>query len=188
MVDELQIVNNLKSGNRIAFELLYNIYSKKIFVFALGYLKSREKAEGIVQIVFMKLWEKRVSVDENLSFNNFLYKIAKNTILNQIRKNNYHQSYCENYRASSLFKNDNSTYNSVIAEDIEDYISNEIDKMPKKRKIVFMMSRREELSNIEIAEKLKLSRRTVDNQIYKALKQLKESISQESEKADLYIA
>ncbi len=176
MNNELQLIIDLKKGNKNAFESIYNIYNKRIYLFALGYLKSKEKAECTVQNIFLKLWEKRQEIDENFSINNLLYKITKNNILNQIRTNNYHQKYCNYSKNSSHNNEDNSTFEKVVATDFEYYLNNEIEKMPQKRKAIFLLSRQGNLSSIEIAEKLRISKRTVDNQIYRAIKQLKSAL------------
>lgn len=174
---EKQLIRDLKKDNGKAYEKLFNIYHKKIYYFALGYLKHKEKAECIVQTVFLKLWEIRHQLDEEQSLNNLLYKIAKNNILNHIRHNNYYKEYCVWLKEKEGKQTiDNSTNENINLNDVKCFFKKEIEKMPPKRKSIFLMSREEHFTNDDIAKTLNISKRTVDNQIYRAIKQLKQSM------------
>jgi RNA polymerase sigma-70 factor (ECF subfamily) len=84
---------DLRKGDLDAFRRVYSKYKYKVFFFSLSYLKSREKAEDIVQDVFIKVWENRNHMDEHYSFSNFPFTVTKNTILNHIRKKKYEIVY-----------------------------------------------------------------------------------------------
>lgn len=178
---EQHLIKDLACDNELAFEKLFNIYQRKIYHFAFGYLKNKDKAECTVQTVFMKLWEIRHQLNDEHSLNNLLYKITKNNVLNQIRHSNYQNEYCKYFLDKKHFRaTDNSTDDNINLKDVEDFIQREIDKMPQKRKLIFLMSRSEFQSSDDIAKKLNISKRTVDNQIYRAIKQLKHSMSLEN--------
>ena len=83
---EVELVKQLRKGDLAAFDSLFNTYNKKLFYFAKGYLKSTEDAEGLVQEVFIKIWENRSTLKEHLSFNSYLYTITYNSILKFFRK------------------------------------------------------------------------------------------------------
>lgn len=73
---ESRLVAALKNGNALAFDELFRLYGKRLYHFSLGYLKSKTDAEEVVQEVFMKIWNNRVSLDSGLSFNAYLFWIA----------------------------------------------------------------------------------------------------------------
>ena len=71
-----KLVESLKKGDWFAFDQLFAKYSKKLYYFAKNYLDSKEDAEGLVQEVFLKIWEKRKELKEHLSFNAYIYTIT----------------------------------------------------------------------------------------------------------------
>ena len=92
---EQNMVLRLKSGDFEAFDQLFKRYSKRLYGFALNYLKANADAEDLVQHIFVKVWEHRKSLDEKQSFNAYLFRIAKNSILNHFRKKANQQSYID---------------------------------------------------------------------------------------------
>lgn len=80
------LVTELKKGSSQAFNTLFEKYNGKIYNFSLGYLNDREEAKEIVQDVFFKIWNAREDLSEEKSLDSYLFTIAKNTILNTIRK------------------------------------------------------------------------------------------------------
>ena len=83
--NESQLVKSLSKGEIFAFNALYHEYSNRLYRFALGYLKSEEEAEELVQEVFFKIWEKRKELKEDLSFKSFLFTLAFNLIRKHFR-------------------------------------------------------------------------------------------------------
>src|SRR5665647_947302 len=91
--NESQLVHNLSKGNLLAFNTLYKNYSGRLYRFALGYLKSEDEAEELVQEVFTIIWEKRKDLKEELSFKSFLFTIAFNIIRKHFRTKVYLSEY-----------------------------------------------------------------------------------------------
>ncbi len=83
---DYELVKSLKKGDLFAFDQLFSKYSKKLYYFAKGYLGSKEDAEGLVQEVFLLVWDKRKELKEHLSFNAFLYTVTYNAIRKYFRK------------------------------------------------------------------------------------------------------
>ncbi|MFC2116953.1 sigma-70 family RNA polymerase sigma factor, partial [Bacteroidota bacterium] len=142
MNDEM-LVKNLKKGDLDAFRMIYSKYKPKVLFFAWSYLKSKEKAEDIVQDVFTKVWENCNFLQEHYSFNNYLFTITKNTILNNIRKANYEIRYRENItEMPAIFDfQENDTLDSVICKDLNTYINKEVEKLPPAMKRIYKLSR-----------------------------------------------
>lgn len=88
-----KIIAEVKNGSTQAFQQLFEQYGQKIYNFSLGYLKNKHDAEEIVQEVFLKIWKIREDLSDHFSFNSFVFTIAKNAILNTIRKEKYKQAY-----------------------------------------------------------------------------------------------
>ena len=91
--EEKILVSLLKTGNSFAFEKLYFSYSKKLYNFAFNILRNKEDAEGIVQNVFTKIWEARSEINIELSFGSYIFQIAKNMMLNQLKKKIIEKNY-----------------------------------------------------------------------------------------------
>ena len=172
---ERESIIGLKNNNFSAFDYLYNLYKERLYGFAVGYLKSDEEAKGLVQNVFLKVWENRNELIETKSFNAYLFTIAKNTILNHFRKRASEQLYVEHLKKNyNLFHN--RTAEDVEFADLEEQVNKIVELLPQRRKEIYHMSRSEGFSNEEIASKLNISRKTVENQITLAVKTLREKL------------
>ena len=181
-MDDKILVINLRNGDLDAFRRIYTKYKKKVYFFSLSYLKSADKAEDIVQDVFTKLWEDRTRLNEHYTFNNFLFTVTKNLILNHLRKAKFEIGYRNNCIELSGYceTQENNTLDSVICNDLKSYISREIEKLPPGMRKIYKLSRIQLLSNEEIASSQNLSIRTVENQIYRALSKMKKVIIEEN--------
>jgi len=176
---DYELVKSLKRGDLFAFDKLFSKYSKKLYYFAKGYLGSKEDAEGLVQEVFLMVWNKRKELKEHLSFNAFLYTVTYNAIRKYFRKKAREKKYLDRFLVDYDGK-----YNKTVA-DIEynnllELANEAIEKLPEKRKLIFQLSRHKGLSNMEIAKRLDISKKTVENQIHSALKFLREQFGKET--------
>ena len=173
------LLSSLKKGDLESFRSLYKTYQPKIFAFLLRYLKVYEDAEDITQEVFIELWKNRRKINVNLSLSSFLFTIAKNKIIDHFRKqqrqtlfNNYFQHYLE--FTNTL--NEENEGNDVTSRKVESVIK----KLPEKRKIVLLLSKKFGLNRREIADFLGISENTVKNQLQEALKFLRQVLRQET--------
>ncbi|WP_455638639.1 RNA polymerase sigma-70 factor [Parabacteroides sp.] len=177
MDKESQHINQLKKGDILSFEYLYNCWSGKLYNFVMrisrgdGYL-----AEEIVQYVFIKVWENHESLDPDKSFGAYLCTIAKNQLVNIYQHRMQEYLYQEKTTASE--QSENTTEKEVDYHLLEEYINTLIEQLPPARKEIFMLSRRSLLTNKEIAEKLHVSENTVESQITKAISFLRSKINQ----------
>ncbi len=178
-INENELVAKLKQGDSFAFDKIFNIYSHKLYGFALRYLKSEADAEELVHNVFVKIWEKHKTINLENSFQSFLFTITYNDILKFFRSKAYYNSYVNETKITSTasinYSADRVEYASVI-----EYIDTLIEKLPEKRKQIFIKSRKEGLSSKEIAKELHMTSGTVDNNISEAIKFIKNHIKKES--------
>ena len=173
---DYKLVKSLKKGDLFAFDQLFLKYSKKLYYFAKGYLGSKEDAEGLVQEVFLMVWNKRKELKEHLSFNAFLYTVTYNAIRKYFRKKAREKKYLDRFLVDYDGKY-NKTVTDIEYNNLLELANEAIEKLPEKRKLIFQLSRHKGLSNMEIAKRLDISKKTVENQIHSALKFLREQFA-----------
>jgi RNA polymerase sigma-70 factor (ECF subfamily) len=177
ILNEALLVRNLSQGNLLSFNALYRLYSKKLYRFALGYLKSEAEAEELVQEVFTIIWEKRAELKEELSFKSFLFTISFNIIRKHFRTRAYLTEYCKTGLNSDP---DMQTSQKITYDSLFQYITQLVNQLPVRRKEIFIKSRFEGLSIKEISEKLNISHKTVENQLTDALKFIRKNLNSEN--------
>ena len=171
-IDDNLLVTRIRQDDKDAFKSLYKRYSKKIYFFSLKHLGNNVEAEELVQSVFINVWENRTSLDASNSVKSYIYKSAVNYIYNYLKKKAIHARFIE----SQMQKDENHsnlTYEQVYSHDLEKSINSIVETLPFQQKKIFQFSRNDGLTHIEIARKLNLSVRTVENQIYRALKTIR---------------
>ncbi len=156
------------------FERLFKELFKPLTAHALKYLKDVDDAKEIVHQAFIKLWETRQTIDMNQNVRAYLYMTVTNLSLNYIRDNKKFVSTEEvfdwNVRPESFedLAEKNELTEALIAA---------VDSLPPKMRQIFVLSRFDGLSHKEIAQKLGISVKTVENQIGRALKKLRKSLA-----------
>jgi RNA polymerase sigma-70 factor (family 1) len=181
--DESLLVRNLSKGNLLAFNSLYKDYSGRLYRFAFGYLKSEAEAEELVQEVFTIIWEKRGTLKCELSFKSFLFTIAVNIMRKHFRTKVYLNEY---FRKGNVNDLDMQTTLKVNYDSLYQYLTELVNKLPEKRKAIFIMSRFKGLSIKEIASVLNISHKTVENQLTEALRFLRKNLNKEGIHALLF--
>jgi RNA polymerase sigma-70 factor (ECF subfamily) len=147
-----------------------------LYRFAFGYFKSEAEAEELVQEVFTTIWEKRADLKEELSFKSFLFTIAFNMIRKHFRTKAYLTEYLKTGISDDL---DMQTSQKVTYDSLYQYITELVNQLPSRRKEIFIKSRFEGQSIKEIAEELKISHKTVENQLTDALKYIRTNLNRE---------
>lgn len=183
LINEGEIIKKLKLGDIAIFEQLYKEMQPRLFAFARKFTSDSDSARDLVQEVFIDLWDRIADLQINSSVRSYLFSMVHNKCLNQIRSQKVHNKYTSyteiKIKEAELFYFDanESVHSSIFMKDIQEILDKQISELPEGCREVFKMSRIEGLENKQIAEKLDLSVRTVENQIYRALKVLKESLS-----------
>jgi RNA polymerase sigma-70 factor (family 1) len=177
--DDIELVERLQKGDVEAFDLIYDKYSGKLYVFGLKYLRSTAEAEELVQSVFLKLWENYRNLKKESSFKSYLFTIAYNDICKLFRKRNY----CQKFIDDTLYENSQSsseTEEAIDYQSVLERVQQIIDKLPERQKTIFLKSRQEGKSTKQIAEEVDLSPGTVDNYISEALKFIRNRLRNEN--------
>ena len=147
------------------FETIFTKYYSVVKYFALMLLKSEEDAKDITQDVFTKLWTKPELWAEVPNPTPYIYTLTKSTTLNFIKHKKVELAYQEKI-----------TLNPIYYKEAQLIIKLVLERLPEQRRMIFEMSRFKHMSNLEIAEKLNISRRTVEHHIYLTLLEMKKII------------
>lgn len=162
-----------KEGDVSAFEKIYALYSRQVLNFAFSFSICMEDAEEVVQDTFVRLWDKRSCIDEHRSVEAFMFTIAKNLVIDKIRKIAVDQQQIRRYWVQREPLIEESIDDKVNGEELNSIIADIILTLPPKRRRIFELNRFHHLTYRQIAELLKVSPGTVEKQMNAALKTIK---------------
>lgn len=176
ILTDSELVSLLKQRNREAFAEIYDRYSMMIYYKINQMLRDESVSKDLVQDLFTSIWEKSDLIRNHVGISSYLYIAARNRVLNYVQKEKTKSDYLGEIGTFSLEVSD-ETLEKIDEKDLILLITNEISKLPAKMRQVFELSRLEDLSHREIAERLSLSESTVKKQVQNALKILKKRLS-----------
>lgn len=169
-----ELIQLIAQGDKGAFKTFFNSYYKSMLVTAIRLLKDENIAKDVTQDVFLQIWKNRSSLNIKTSIIAYLKKATINRSLNQIKSR-------KNFTSEEVLIQVESTQVSASeqleASELEGIIKQKLDNLPPKCRLIFVLRRIEGLRVKEIAEKLDISPKTVENQITKALRILQKAIA-----------
>ncbi len=168
-------IEGLRSGRESAYRQLFEQYYQKLVVFANKYLEDLDSARDIVQEFYLCLYESRHSISIQTSLKSYLYSAVKNRCLNQVKHEQIKEKH-RNMSRSEASVSDPDLEEIMDAVELEARVYEIVSKLPEKCRQIYIMSRVDGKHNRDIADELNLSVRTVETQISKALKILKNSL------------
>lgn len=172
MWPDTELLELLRLDDRKAFEMLYNKYSGKVYHVAYNLFRDKDVCEDLVQELFIDLWTKRNKL--NISSLEWYLKVAiKNRVLMYIRT----QKATLDLSAIAMLTEKYSTDSKLMQNDISHLLEEGVERLPEKCRQIFTLSRNEYLSNKEIASRLNISVKTVENQMTIALRYLRTGLS-----------
>ena len=177
VLSEQEIIGAIREGNERIFEEIFRKYYQSLCNYANSILKEMDEAEEVVQNLFLSIWEKRNDLEINISLKSYLYRAVHNHCLNRIKHLKVREEY-QQYAVNFYDASYESVSQTVMKNELETKIEEAIRKLPEQCRLIFRMSRFEELKYHEIAEQLELSPKTVENQIGKALKILRVELAE----------
>lgn len=179
---EKLLLIKLKEGSFQAFEKLYTMYSGKLYNFIMRLSSGNQyMAEEVVQSTFIRIWEVREKVDSDASFISFLCTIAKNLLMNMYQRQTIEYVYNE-YLLKSGVDRDSQTEDAIDLRFLNDYIDSLAEELPTQRKKIFILSKRQNYTNKEIAEMMGISESTVATQLSLAVKFMREQLMKHYDK------
>lgn len=174
LTDNAALIQGLKNGKTEAYTFLVEQYNQKLCVYAFSLSQDHNLAQDIVQNVFIRVWQQRHKLKSEFAVQGFLYKSVYNEFIDQYRKMKsttaIEKKYIEALDAI-LEEDDKTTVERLIA-----MVKAEIEHLPPKCKRTFLLHKQEGLTNIEIAEYLSVSIKTVEAQITKAFSIIRKKI------------
>lgn len=176
---EKKLVGQLKKGDADAFEKLFQFYGKRLFHFSLGYLKSSEEAEEVVQETFFRIWNNKSSLQPERSFKAYLFTIAYHFIIATLKKKQKEQVF-NDMIIETVVSVDNEFNQRTDYKSILELVEKTIEKLPQRQKEVLKLRKMEGLSINETAQKLDISSKTVEHHYTEALKKIKSELRKEN--------
>lgn len=174
-LSEKQVLETLRQGNESAFEMIFRTYYQPLCRYAYSFLQDKEEAEEVVQSAFITIWEKRNNLSIETSFKSYLYRMVRNTCLNVIKHEKVKQQHVAHELAVTEVAYE-AVDHKVQAAELEIKITEAMKTLPEQCRLVFQLSRFEELKYQEIADQLDISVKTVENHMGKALRLMREQL------------
>ncbi len=172
-MDNAKLLEALKNGDHKAFEEVFFEYFDKIKKFIAMFLKSDDEAEELTQDIFVRIWVNRDSFNPSKSLNAYMYAIARNATLNLIK----HKKLRLNHVAGYVIPDSGSdTEEYLFSKDVGLLIEMLLDRMSLQKQDIYKLSQEEGLPNDEIAGRLGISRKTVENQLSIIMQELRKVI------------
>lgn len=169
-----QILEHLAKNDVQAFDFLYNKYFSKLYGAVYKRLQNRELTEEVIQELFISLWERRGVLTISTTIETYLFSSVKYLVIAQYKKNNLFEKYSNSLNPEV---NDTNFTEQVIAfDELNAAYQNSLKLLPERCRVIFLL-KRTGLSQREISEKMDISEKTVENQMTKALKILREALS-----------
>jgi RNA polymerase sigma-70 factor (ECF subfamily) len=169
------LVSQLKEGNESAFSELFILFRPKIINTSKRMYLCNEDAEEISQEVFLIIWKNRQSLKCELSFNAYLLTILKSLIIKKSRKEAKRVAY-EKYAINFQDQFSDDSERILENQELESIALEAVSNLPDYQKEVYILKNQQNMGTEEIAVKMGISKRTVENHIYKATKSIKRSL------------
>jgi len=164
------MIEAIKRGDAFAYEQAFVQYRDKVYFYFLKKTRSSEDAKDLLQITFLRLWKYRHSLSEDYLLEQHLFQIARTVFIDYIRHEN---KVVKVQRTVNERFEQNSRIYTPTDFDLQAHLIKALSSMPQLRKKVFELNRLQGYSYKEIAEILSISVKAVDNNLSKALKQLR---------------
>lgn len=169
------IVEALRQGDEQVFETIFRTYYERLCNYANTILNDMDEAEEMVQSAFLTVWEKHDTLEIHTSVKSYLYRAVHNSCLNRVKHYKVRKTYGDSVKNQTELLHDDASQD-LIGSELDAIVANAIDSLPDQCKLVFKLSRFENLTYAEIAEQLGISIKTVENHMVKALKVLREKL------------
>jgi RNA polymerase sigma-70 factor (family 1) len=176
-ISEKEFVIALRKGDEMVYETVFKNYYSRLCNYANTIVKDANEAEEMVQGTFLALWENRDTLLIHTSVKSYLYRAVHNTCLNRIKHLKVKQAHSEHYKYVTDVAYE-STAQNILGDELQQQINQAIESMPQQCRTVFVLSRFENLTYAEIADQLKISVKTVDKHMVKALKIMRENLKE----------
>jgi RNA polymerase sigma-70 factor (ECF subfamily) len=173
---EEDIVQRVNLGDQSAIEELFHKYYDGLCKFTARLINSTEDVEDLVQDIFVRIWVMRKEWHPRGSIKTYLFRAAHNQAANFIKSKRVKDTIIVETVDEAAFSSGLSPLEELDNNDVSSVVKRAIERLPKKCKLIFTLSRQEGLSYSEISNVLGISEKTVENQIVRALKRLRKEL------------
>lgn len=183
-INEENLFSAVRNGNESAFELFFKKYQPGLFVFCYNLTGDEESAKDITQDTFVSFWENRKIIRTDYSITSYLFKIAHSKCYRYLKRNSVKSNFSDLSKLElaeielAYYSEEKNITDSIYFNEINDVYEKIVKKLPKQCQEVFIMSQKDEMKSGEIADKLSLSLRTVENHLYRATKFVRNEMKQ----------
>jgi RNA polymerase sigma-70 factor (family 1) len=174
---ETELLLHLQEGDENAFSSLFYAYKDKLYGFLLGLTQSAEKAEDIIQDVFLKVWLNRATITEIENFNAYLFRMAQNQYIDQLRKFSKETLALPVLSAREEMVTADGPVDQLINKEIREKINEAVNKLPPQQKKIYILHKEDGFRHEEIARQLNLSVSTIQNHMGQALGNIRRFLS-----------
>lgn len=170
-----ELIKCIREGDERAFSEVFRTYAEPLIRYAATMLKDEDDAADIVQQLFVSIWDKKGLPDIHVSLKSYLYRSVHNHCLNKLKQMKVREGYANDVQAVSdgLIP---GVHDIIENKEMGSRIQAALDTLPEQCRRIFSMSRLEQRKYQEIADQLGLSAKTVENQMGKALKLMREAL------------
>jgi len=173
-MEDDKLIKKVRAGDDRAFEELFKLYCRPLVRFALRFVRDTETAEGIVQDVFIRVWRNRSRLDPGLKIRAYLYQAVKNQSLQHLR---HLKIVNRDQSMQGWGKTDGSPEKEVEERETARAVYEAVSELPPHRRLIFCLSKYDHYTYAEIAEIQNISVKTVETQMGRALKFLRNRLS-----------
>ncbi|WP_417885550.1 RNA polymerase sigma factor [Zunongwangia sp.] len=172
----------LKKGDEHSFTLIYDVLYQPLIAYLMQYVDKAADAEDIAQSTFIKLWEKKDTLNLNISVKSYTYSTAYNLFIDNYRKNKKQQTYLDQLKSETLIN---------LVEESDDLLEHKlklidkaVESLPERCRLILIMHKKQGYSHKEIAKKLQISTKTVEAQLRIAYTRLRKDFK---DRPDIYL-
>jgi len=170
-------INGVQDGDETAFEDMFRAYYPRLCRFAAEYVDSANRARDLVQDVFLRIWEQRAEWTVQRSLKAYLYRAVRNRALNEVRRRDTRHEAEEDLEYTTDGNTREGAVEAVHGGVLSEKVEAAIQALPKRRRTAFLLHRRHGLTYKEIARAMDITPKTVENQIGRALKALRNDLA-----------
>lgn len=164
----------MSKGDKKAYETMFRRFYPKVHRFVAMLLKNKDDADDVCQLIFLKIWNKREKFTDIRDFDSYLFILTKYTVINYISSR--HVMPIDIHSLPELCSNESSPFDDVVVKDTQLLVDMVVENMPQQRQMIYRMSREQHLKNEEIAQRLGVQKKTVENHLNLALKEIKKAL------------
>ncbi|NLY81005.1 MAG: RNA polymerase sigma factor [Lysinibacillus sp.] len=174
MEEEIRYIRQILAGEKGAYIHIINKYKNPLYATILRMTKNPQTAEDLLQEAFIKVYEQLGKYDQKGSFKSWIYRVAINYCLDQLRKKNFQTEQIEHTTIGSNLPPEVVLLQNEKSREIEKMVST----LPEEERMILLLRYANELSYIEISEMLNISLTDVRNKLYRAKKKLRKNVQQ----------